>query len=112
MKKQDSPGGIAMLVLALLRGEEMYGYQIIVELERRSEGVFRMKEGSLYPVLHALEKERLLEAREELSDAGRKRRYYRITQAGLRALEEQESAWRAYAGAVTAILLGAQGAAV
>lgn len=108
MKRQENQGGgISMLVLALLKKEEMYGYRIIVELERRSEGFFRVKEGSLYPVLHGLERDKLVSAREELTDSGRKRRYYRITEAGLRALDEQERAFREYTGAVTAILLGA-----
>ena len=106
MKKSDGQGGISMLVLALLRNEEMYGYRIITELERRSEGYFRMKEGSLYPVLHGLERDKLVRAREELSDSGRKRRYYRITDKGLQALETQERAFQEYAEAVTAILQG------
>lgn len=99
--------GTAMLVLALLKGKEMYGYQIIEELDKRSEHVFQMKEGTLYPVLHALEKDRLVTAREAVTEQGRTRRYYAVTERGLRALEEKEKEWRSFSKAVTAILAGA-----
>ena len=110
MARQDGalpPGGAAMLVLALLREREMYGYEIIEELERRSNRVFQMKEGTLYPVLHGLERDKLVTAREQGTPAGRKRRYYRVTAAGLRALEEKREQWTAYSQAVAAILAGA-----
>ena len=99
-------GNTSMLVLALLKGREMYGYEIIEELERRSERVFRLKEGTLYPILHTLEKEKLVTAREAQTPAGRTRRYYRVTAAGLRALEDRDREWNAYSRAVTAILSG------
>ena len=102
--KSSLPGGTAMLVLALLKEREMYGYQIIEELERRSNQVFRLQEGTLYPLLHSLERDKLVTAREQETPGGRKRRYYRITAAGLRALEEKRAV---YSRAVTAILAGA-----
>ena len=107
MKRRESnplPGSTAMLVLALLKGEEMYGYQIIEELERRSEEVFRLNEGTLYPLLHSMEKEGLVSAREGQSPTGRPRRYYRITGEGLKVLEEKAEEWRFYAHAVSAVL--------
>lgn len=107
MKRRESnplPGSTTMLVLALLKKEEMYGYQIIEELERRSETVFRLKEGTLYPLLHAMEKEGLVAAREGQSPAGRPRRYYRITGEGLKVLEEKAEEWHTYAHAVSAVL--------
>ena len=109
MARQDKnalPGGTAMLVLALLREREMYGYRIIEELERRSERVFQMKEGTLYPILHGLEQDGLVTAREQAAPSGRMRRYYHITEAGLRSLEEKRQAWTTYSKAVTAILAG------
>ena len=57
--KSALPGGTAMLVLALLKEQEMYGYQIIEELEKRSNQVFHLQEGTLYPLLHSLEKDKL-----------------------------------------------------
>ena len=101
------PGSTAMLVLAVLKDQELYGYRIIEELARRSQNVFQLKEGTLYPLLHTLEKEKLLQGREAPAPNGRTRRYYRITQEGLRVLEEKEAAWHTYAGAVTAVLAGA-----
>ena len=105
-EKTAPAGNVSMLVLALLKGREMYGYEIIEELERRSENVFRLKEGTLYPLLHTLEKEKLVTAREARTPAGRVRRYYHVTAAGLRALEDREREWNAYSRAVTAILSG------
>ena len=108
-KQERGPvgGSTTMLVLALLKDQEMYGYQIIEELESRSNSVFKMKEGTLYPILHSLEKDKLVTAREMATPSGRTRRYYHITAAGLKALEEKEQEWRVYSKAVTAILAGA-----
>lgn len=105
-EKTPLSGSTAMLVLAVLREREMYGYEIIEELERRSEGVFRLKEGTLYPILHTLEKDRCLAVREEKTPAGRLRRYYRVTEKGLRALEEKKTEWSGFSRAVTAVLAG------
>ena len=106
MAKKDV-GSVSMLVLALLKEKEMYGYQIIEELDRRSSHVFQMKEGTLYPVLHGLEKDKLVSAREAVTEKGRTRRYYAVTEKGLRALEEKKAEWNAFSSAVTAILAGA-----
>ena len=106
MAKKDV-GSVSMLVLALLKEKEMYGYQIIEELDRRSSHVFQMKEGTLYPVLHGLEKDKLVSAREAVTERGRTRRYYAITEKGLRALEEKKAEWNTFSSAVTAILAGA-----
>ena len=100
-------GSSTLLVLSLLEKEDMYGYQMITELSRRSNDTFQMKEGTLYPVLHSLERDKLVTAREQETPSGRKRRYYHITAAGLRALEEKQEQWTAYSKAVTAILAGA-----
>ena len=61
MKKKQSIEHTQLLVLSLLAREDMYGYQMIVELERRSDGTFSMKEGTLYPVLHGMEKDGLVD---------------------------------------------------
>lgn len=100
-------GSTTMLVLALLKEKEMYGYQIIEELEQRSNHVFQMKEGTLYPILHTLEKEKLVTVREQTATNGRTRRYYCITPRGLKALEMKKNEWHTYSAAVTAILTGA-----
>ena len=62
MAKKQTMDHAQLLVLSLLAGEDMYGYQMIVELARRSDHTFEMKEGTLYPVLHGLERDGAVEA--------------------------------------------------
>ena len=96
-------GTSAMLVLSVLAKEDLYGYKIVRELEQRSESVFSMNEGTLYPVLHALEAERFLESYWEEVD-GRKRKYYRITKKGSKRLAEQTEEWQVFSNAVGRVL--------
>lgn len=96
-------GSTTMLVLSLLSREEMYGYQIITELARRSNQAFALKEGTLYPILHGLEADRLVTVREKEAD-GRVRKYYRITKKGRRALEEKKEAWNTFSEQVNAVI--------
>ena len=103
MKKQ-SIEHTQLLVLSLLSGEDMYGYQIIVELARRSDHTFDMKEGTLYPVLHGLEKLGMVEAYQQEAPTGRMRKYYHITRKGAIQLKEETAAWKRYSGAVDAVL--------
>jgi PadR family transcriptional regulator PadR len=86
--KQLKKGVIEILILSLLSEEKMYGYQLIQELDRRSSGVFRLKEGTLYPVLYRLEDSKYIESCWEQDDDRRSvpRKYYRITADGLDAL--------------------------
>ena len=83
-----------MLVLSLLSREEMYGYQMITELARRSDHTFELKEGTLYPILHMLEAERLVTVREKEAETGRMRKYYRITDAGQQRIADFKDAWK------------------
>lgn len=100
-------GSTPMLLLSLLRDGDMYGYEMVAELRRRSEGVFELKEGTLYPLLHALEKEKYVRAYEKTAPNGRARRYYALTEAGRRQLDDRTEAWALYARAVNAVLGGA-----
>ena len=70
-------GSTDMLVLSLLEEKTMYGYEIIKEMENKSEGIFELKEGTLYPLLHKLEDEGLLESQWGSGEGKRKRKYYR-----------------------------------
>lgn len=103
MKKQNMDR-TRLLVMGLLSGGDMYGYQMIVELERRSDGTFSMKEGTLYPVLHGMEKDGLVDAYEQAAPTGRMRKYYRLTRKGKEALKTETQEWRQYATAVDAVL--------
>ena len=107
MRQKHAMEHTSLVVLHLLSREDMYGYQMISELEKKFDSTFTMKEGTLYPILHSLEKDKLVTAREMETPGGRTRRYYHITAQGLKALEEKEAEWRVYSKAVTAILAGA-----
>ena len=104
MKKKQNMEHTQLLVLSLLAGEDMYGYQMIMELARRSDHTFEMKEGTLYPVLHGLERDGLVEAYQQEAPTGRVRKYYHLTRRGGAALKTETEAWRKYAGAVNAVL--------
>ena len=97
-------GSSETLLLSLLKHQPMYGYQIIKELERRSQGYFRFKEGTLYPALHRLEVAGLARAKWERLPTGQERRYYHITDKGLRVLEEKIAEWQGFSTAVTLVM--------
>ena len=92
------------LLLCLINYQPMYGYQIIKELEKRSDGYFQFKEGTLYPALHRLEKAGLAEGKWQRLPGGQERRYYYITLKGQKTLSERLSIWQDFAAAVTLIM--------
>ena len=104
--KKKSLEHASLLVLGLLAAEDMYGYQMIVELERRSDHTFQMKEGTLYPILHGLEQDGAVEAYEQQAPTGRMRRYYHLTRKGQTLLHTEAEAWHCYAHGVDAVLHG------
>ena len=110
MKAEKSllSGSAALLALSLLATGDMYGYQMIAELEARSDHTFQMKEGTLYPILHALEREGAVQAYEQEAPGNRIRRYYRLTPKGRKLLEEKKAEWRTFSRAVNAIVSPAQ----
>ena len=109
MKKKQSIEHTQLLVLSLLANEDMYGYQMIVELARRSDHTFEMKEGTLYPVLHGLEKDGLVEAYQQEAPTGRMRKYYHLTRKGGAALKTETKGWKIYSSAVNAVLEASMG---
>ncbi|WP_066686600.1 PadR family transcriptional regulator [Christensenella intestinihominis] len=100
-------GSTAMLVLRLLEQEDMYGYQMIETLRRESENVFELKAGTLYPLLHSLERKGLLESYEQEAGGARIRKYYRITQKGIGFYREKHREWKKYSSAVNRVMGGA-----
>lgn len=98
-------GSTAMLLLKLLSEKDMYGYEMIENLQKRSNQVFDLKAGTLYPLLHSLEAKGCLNAYEQ-SAGGKVRKYYSITKAGRRYLKDRESEWKEYADAVSQVLGG------
>ncbi|MBQ3499794.1 MAG: PadR family transcriptional regulator [Clostridia bacterium] len=104
LKKELTKGSSALLVLSVLKKKDMYGYQIIKEIELSSEKVFSFKEGTLYPILHSFEQNGLVKSYWEESDQGRKRKYYHITKKGLKELDVTKEEWEAYSAAVGKVL--------
>lgn len=96
-------GSLAMLILRLLEEKDMYGYEMIDTLRGRSQNVFELKAGSLYPLLHSLEAKNFVTVYED-SESGKVRKYYHITGAGKRFLKEKKDEWNQYAAAVTNVL--------
>lgn len=99
-------GATPMLVLAVLRDQELYGYQIAQEIRDRSGGAFAPSEGSLYPALHRLEAEGALTAIWRDSDRGPRRRYYRMTKQGGATLAAHEREWAQFSRGVAGVALG------
>jgi PadR family transcriptional regulator PadR len=97
-------GSSAMLVLSLLADGDKYGYEMVQELKKRSKNAFEMKEGTLYPLLHALEKAGEVQSYDKTAPSGRERRYYRLTEKGAGRLEEKVSQWRLFSDSVNTVL--------
>jgi PadR family transcriptional regulator PadR len=104
VKRDLLKGSSNSLLLCLLEKQSMYGYQIVKELEVRSQGYFKFKEGTLYPALHRLEKSGLINGTWEMLPNGRQRRYYHITAKGQAKLVEEKSQWLDFFNAVKLIL--------
>ena len=96
-------GSMSMLLLRLLSEKDMYGYEMIDTLRKRSENVFELKAGTLYPLLHSLEEKNFLTSYEQ-EFSGKTRKYYSITKEGRKFLEKKKEEWAAYAAAVTNVL--------
>lgn len=102
-------GSLDLIILTLVEREPMYGYQMVKEIHARSAGTLQMKEGSLYPALHRLERAGLIESSWQRRAEGGDRRYYRITARGLEALETRRTTWTQFVGAIEGVLGHADG---
>jgi len=97
-------GSIDSLLLCLIGQQPLYGYKILKELEARSQGYFQFKEGTLYPALHRLEKEGLIQGKWEMLPSGRQRRYYHLTEQGLSIMAEKRAQWLDFFKAMNLIM--------
>jgi len=97
-------GNTETILLSLLKDQPMYGYQIIKELERRSQGYFKFREGTLYPALHRLETAGLVRGSWERLPSGKERRYYHPTERGLEFLEAKIAEWLGFSSAVNLVM--------
>lgn len=106
INKELLKGTTSLLILQLLEEGDKYGYQLSKELEERSQQLFQLKEGTLYPILHSLESMAMIEAYWEDTESARKRKYYRITDTGRHELKERKKEWKVYTQGVKRVIQG------
>jgi PadR family transcriptional regulator, regulatory protein PadR len=99
-------GSTILLLLSLLEESDRYGYEIIKELETRSDKAFQFKEGTLYPILHKLENIGYVKSYMSKGDTGKERRYYQITKAGKKQLAEEKEKWEVFSISVKKVIGG------
>lgn len=104
-EQQMKKGVLEMLVLKLLSEKEKYGYQLISELKEKSDGLFLLKEGTLYPILYRLEDEELVVSRwSEPKGKEVSRKYYVVTEKGIDVLTQLSELWRGFTEKVSNIM--------
>lgn len=104
INKELLKGSTTVLILSILNRKDMYGYEMIKEIDLRSKGIFSFKEGTLYPILHNLESANYIESYWDDSTGSRKRKYYKITTSGKKLLLEKESEWKLFSETVNNVL--------
>lgn len=109
MKKIDKgliSGSTTMLILSLLETGDKYGYEMIKELELRSDKAFELKEGTLYPILHGLENDGMIRSYSAQAPSGRERKYYQLTRRGILLLKDKKAEWELFAQMVNRVIGG------
>jgi PadR family transcriptional regulator, regulatory protein PadR len=104
-------GTLSLLILSLLSRKPMYGYEIAATVHRDTDGAFTWREGSLYPSLHKMEADGLIEGFWEEKETGRRRRFYQIKAKGRTVLAGKTQAWAELCQAVNRILEKSDGQA-
>lgn len=99
-------GSTSLLVLQLLAERDMYGYELVRELDKRSANTLQMREGTLYPALHKLEKQGYIEHYSKAQSKGPTRKYYRILDAGSEILDEKTLEWHRYVKVISKMIDG------
>src|SRR5439155_10180062 len=97
-------GTLDVLILRTLLGKPKHGHAIAKRIQRTSEELLQVETGSLYPALHRLEAKGWIAASWELSDKGKRARYYRLTPRGRKQLVAEQSKWEMFSRAVALIL--------
>ena len=92
-------GHLDLILLAALERGPAYGYSIVAQIQAETGGSLTLSDGTIYPALHRLERARMLTSFYEVS-AGRRRRIYRVTEAGEDELERLKGEWAGFAGAI------------
>ena len=104
LKKQTLDGNVETLLLAILESGPSYGYAITKELENMAQGILKLGEGTIYPVLHRLEDKQLITAKWVEAENSRPRKYYRLSPKGRKALAENISQWQMLAEVIQKVL--------
>lgn len=106
MSRRDAVprGALRALVLATLAESDLHGYALARQLEERSRGTLKIREGSLYPALHELELEGAIEATWTRAPDGRRRRVYSLTRKGRRSAKDARAEWLGIADMLHALL--------
>ncbi len=104
-KKTDNlQGSLELLILKSLEREANHGFGITQHVETASEGLLKIEEGSLYPALHRLERDKLIAGAWKVTDNGRRARFYALTPTGKKRLAEARENWRVVARGVKKFL--------
>lgn len=106
VSKELLKGTTTLLIMQLLSEGDKYGYEMTKALEEKSDNLFQLKEGTLYPILHALENEGMIEAYWEETTSARKRKYYRLTKSGEKGLKAKKEEWETYSNGVRKVIGG------
>ena len=104
INKELIKGSTSIIVLSLLNNKDMYGYEIIQQMKKNTNDLFIMKEGTLYPMLHSLEKDGAVESYWYDTNEGRRRKYYRITENGRKILNIKKKEWRVFSTVINNII--------
>jgi PadR family transcriptional regulator PadR len=103
-KSPELQGALDLLILKTLDREPNHGFGITLHVQNASSGLLRVEEGSLYPALHRLERDKLVSAEWQVTPNARRARFYRLTAAGRKRLAEAEQQWSALAKGVAKVL--------
>ncbi len=103
VSKELLKGSTDLLVLSLIEKEPMYGYQMIKELSLKSQDIFVLQEGTLYPILHSLEEKNYISSYWDETGA-KKRKYYTITKDGKKHLKEKKEEWKTYSYGINNVI--------
>ncbi|UCG47706.1 MAG: helix-turn-helix transcriptional regulator [Phycisphaerales bacterium] len=104
IRKQTLDGKIETLILAVLEDGPSYGYAIVKQLNRRCDGILKLGEGTVYPVLHRLEEKQMISSKWQTAENGRPRKYYRLNRKGHRAFAENLRQWRMLASVMEKVV--------
>jgi len=103
-KNDGLQGALGLLILKTVARGAMHGYAIASQIQRVSDELLRVEEGSLYPALHRLEQEGLIESEWGLTETNRKARFYQITKSGQKRLEQELDSYRRVQRGISLVL--------